>query len=285
MHYSENLVIDFLHELYEDGHSYSSINTARSALSAWFVCSNGETIGSSPLIKRFMKGVFECQAPKPKYIKTWDVNIVLNFLREIFPYDQFGLYELTHKLACLVALVTAQRAQTLSVLSTKDLVLEEDKCIIMLNDHIKTSTAKNKIDKIEIPKYSDVKLCPVVLLEEYLRRTELLRLNESTLFISYNKPHKSVTASTIGRWIKDTLYEAGIDTEYFGAHSTRSAATSAADRNGVNIQHIMKTAGWRNAGTFTTFYKKPVQGYGFNEKELGILTNISSEYSKVSVHT
>ena len=43
----------------------------------------------------------------------------------------------------------------------------------------------------------------------------------------------------------------------FKAHSTRAVATSAV-KNDVDINTIMKTAGWARARTFATYYNKPI---------------------------
>ena len=52
---------------------------------------------------------------------------------------------------------------------------------------------------------------------------------------------------------------AGIDANQFGAHSTRSASTSAAKRSGLDITTIIRAAGWSNASTFARFYSKPIE--------------------------
>ena len=79
---SLNSVLDFLNELYKKGLSYYSINTASSAISALAsVLGIHDSLGSSPLIKRFLKGVFECRPPTPKYEKFWDVSKVLDLLK------------------------------------------------------------------------------------------------------------------------------------------------------------------------------------------------------------
>ncbi|KXJ23929.1 hypothetical protein AC249_AIPGENE206 [Exaiptasia diaphana] len=46
--------------------------------------------------------------------------------------------------------------------------------------------------------------------------------------------------ASMGRWLKDVLKEAGVDTCVFKAHSTRSASTSSARRSGVSVQDIFK---------------------------------------------
>ena len=50
-------VLYFLVSLHEKRLSYTTINTARSAISAITVLVNNMTIGTHPLISRFMKGV------------------------------------------------------------------------------------------------------------------------------------------------------------------------------------------------------------------------------------
>ena len=49
-------VLEFLSELFEKNIGYSAINTARSALSAMGIVCDGFSIGSHPLVVRFMKG-------------------------------------------------------------------------------------------------------------------------------------------------------------------------------------------------------------------------------------
>ena len=38
-------------------------------------------LGTHPLVRRFMKGVFILRPALPRYNVTWDVNIVLNYLK------------------------------------------------------------------------------------------------------------------------------------------------------------------------------------------------------------
>jgi hypothetical protein len=50
--------MDFLQELYEKGLGYSCINTARSAPSSIIVLEGDITVGTHPLVQRFIKRVF-----------------------------------------------------------------------------------------------------------------------------------------------------------------------------------------------------------------------------------
>lgn len=97
----------------------------------------------------------------------------------------------------------------------------------------------------------------------YIRRTAPLRSkgNDSLLFIGSNKPHNPVSSSTVGRWIKDQLKEAGIDTAVFSAHSVRGASASKAMAQGVPIQRILDQGHWSRELTFAKYYVRITPSY------------------------
>lgn len=68
--------LQFLLGLFNQVLSYSTLNTARSALSAIVTMDGVGSFGSNPIVTRFMKGVFESRRPKPKYDKIWDVSVL-----------------------------------------------------------------------------------------------------------------------------------------------------------------------------------------------------------------
>jgi hypothetical protein len=55
---TEVVLIEFLTMLYKSGVGYSSINTARSALSSYLTLGKSVSVGQLPLVKRFLKGVY-----------------------------------------------------------------------------------------------------------------------------------------------------------------------------------------------------------------------------------
>uniref|UniRef100_A0A1X7VC53 Uncharacterized protein n=1 Tax=Amphimedon queenslandica TaxID=400682 RepID=A0A1X7VC53_AMPQE len=101
-------------------------------------------------------------------------------------------------------------------------------------------------------------LCPVNNLDTYLDKTKQMMGNENRLFISFIKPHKAVTSSSIARWLRTTLEEAGIDSTIFRAHSTRGASASAEARGGVTLEEILKAANWNSESVFQRFCHKEV---------------------------
>ena len=115
------------------------------------------------------------------------------------------------------------------------------------------------------------KLCPVSCLQEYLRRTQIHRPKDSDsqpLFLSMQKPFTPVSSTSIGRWLKDVLQEAGVDTNIFKPHSTRSASTSTAKRCGVSIQDILNAADWSRETTFNRFYYRQTHSSSFGRAVL-----------------
>ncbi len=245
--------------LFTEGLSYSTINTARSALSTIVCMPAGQVFGSHHIVVRFMKGVFELRKPKPKYSSIWDVSVVLKYLGTFVPNSELTLKQLTFKVVMLMLLVSGQRGQTIHSLSLDGMTLTETSCKFQVLEHLKTSKPGSAPTIIEIKAYTpDEKVCPMLALQEYLQRTESLRGEHKQLFISYIKPYLPVSRDTLSRWVKTVLDDAGIDTSIYSAHSTRAAATSKAYSNAVPLDTLMKAAGWSSDGTFQKFYNKPV---------------------------
>ena len=111
------LILDILNDLYTKGYSYSSLNTARSVISALYSTdkTDGQNTGKHPLICRVLKGVFNEIPPPPKFQEVWPAEQVLAYLKQLKPLHALKFKELTLELVMLIALVT-ERCQTLSFL-------------------------------------------------------------------------------------------------------------------------------------------------------------------------
>jgi hypothetical protein len=245
--------------LFKSGLSYESINAARSALSALGIVFDGFIIGKHPLVIRFCKGVFNMRPPKARYKETWDVSKSIEYLKSLSPVQDLSLKFLTFKLAMLIALTQASRAQSLQLLTIENLRKGSDFYVLQYKGSLKQSKPGRRVPYVMLKSYPDTRLCVVNTLTEYISRTELLRNNEQSLFISYLKPHAAVTSSTISRWLKTVMSLSGIDISIFKAHSVRSASTSKARACHIPIHEILSVAGWKNADTFAQFYHKDVQ--------------------------
>lgn len=250
-------VLDFFMLLFNEGFQYGTINTTKAALALIL----DPNIMSNPSIKRFMTGVSKLRSPLPRYNCTWDPAPVLDYLNNWHPNESLSFEKLSKKLTTILALVTAHRVQTLSLIRLSNIHKFDQKFIINISDKIKTSSINRQQPSLILPYFNErPSICPARILECYLKISASKRSSDCEfLLISFKKPYKSVTSQTLSRWIKATLSESGVDTSIFKSHSTRHAATSAANRLGVNIDLIKKTAGWSgNSQTFARFYNREV---------------------------
>lgn len=218
----------------------------------------GVKISQFSLIPRMLKGCFNNNPPRVRYSYMWDVNLVLNFLSSLYPLEDLCLKDLTLKLTALVALTTAARAQTLSALDLQyaSFLDKEKVFIFQIQDLIKTSRPGVSQPAVVLKKFSKPELCVVKTLIAYIKRTKTVR-KTSKLFISFVTFH-SVTTSTLARWLKTVLCSAGINIDYFKAHSFRGATASTAFNSGCSVKHIMSTANWSSAKTFFKFYHRNI---------------------------
>lgn len=250
-------LLDFLSDCLKSGSSYGTLNNHRSAIS--LISVNG--IGQDPRVKRFLKGAFKLKPTFPRYSVTWNPNIVLEHLAKQYPNDSLSLEKITRKCVVLLALATGQRTQTLSLIKLPNISTYDERIIIAITDLIKTSGAGRAQPVLDLPFfYNNPSICPAATVMSYLSITTPIRpRSETRLLLTIKKPHKAASSQTIGRWIKLTLEESGVDTSVYRAHSTRHAATSAAFRSGINVDTIRRCAGWSgHSRVFADFYNRPV---------------------------
>lgn len=253
-------IIRFLTKQFDEGANYGTLNSYRSALALLL----SPDLGKNPWIKRFFKGVFNLRPTRPKYNSTWDPNVVLQHLAAL-DNKTISLGNLSKKVVTLLALVTAQRVQTLSLIDISNIEQKTGGWYIKIPYRIKTSRPNTMQPLLHIPYFPEKpEICVATALQVYVNRTKSLRNPElKKLIITYKKPIHEASTQTLSRWIKDTLKDSGVDTTIFSAHSARHAATSAAQRNGISVNVIMDTAGWSdNSKMFARVYNRPLISEG-----------------------
>ena len=265
---SLNVILEFLAELLHKGYKYRTIGVYRSTISNFHQPIDGIVIGKHPLMSKFMKWVYSMCPPEPKYFVTWDVNQVLSFLKTWAPAEKLALKQLTLKLETLAALTSAARSSSVHKMDLRFRQFKSNGVLFKIPELTKCSGPKRPLKELFLVSFPpDRRLCFVKYLKRYEKVTERLRnnsnYNSSRLFLSYIKPHRPVSSSTIARWVKSVLTLSGINTDSFSAHSTRAAASSAAARAGVALKDIMNAADWTNESTFKKFYHKPVFSASF----------------------
>ena len=260
---SLNQVLIFLSHFFEKGHAFKTIVGYVTVIKKHIIFNNRDQMA----IKQFLKGVFNLRPPIKKFMATWDVTIVLNYLSQM-KTDTF--FKMSKKLATIYMILAGTRVNTLFNLKITNLYLTDEECAFTFDKVLKHTRPNFNTDPIVYRAYPyDKSLCPVQNTKDYLT----YRLNISSdlgLFTTSTKPHNAASDATIARWVKETLSEAGINTGKFGAHSCRSAATSAADFAGIEMSTIAKAAGWSGTSTFYNHYKKDVmffrkeQNFGYS---------------------
>lgn len=257
-------ITNFLSQSAKSGLSYNSLSISRAALGAYLpvINQNAGAMLDSPLILRFMKGVFKHKPPTPKYASIWDIDIVLNMLDAWGKAEDLQIKQLTLRLTMLLALASPKRCSELSHLTMENCQHTDSSYRFII-----PKTKNRGFGKAHEASYESFteneNICPVSNLKVYLERTNKLRASQRVL-LSFKKPYKPVTSTTVARWLKETIKMAGI--EGFSAHSTRAASTSAAAYKGLSAAIIMQAANWRPSGsTFQKFYWKDIQAPSYQD--------------------
>lgn len=252
---SLEIIISFLTEQYNIGASFSTLNSEHAALSLVFSIEGKDKV----FLKRFLKGIYKQKPPRAKYHATWDPICVLNYLEKIFLLEETSMKDLTQKMVTLLALITGHRIQTLSKIKISNITRYDDRMEIQVSDFIKTSGRQHFQPLLVLPYFTNnPKLCVASVITAYIERTKNIRPKEMDyLILTHKSPIHPATTQRIGKWIKTTLADSGVNIAHFSAHSTRHATTSAAYRAGVSIETIRKTAGWTDkSNTFNKFYNR-----------------------------
>ena len=259
-------VMEFCTHLYHQKLSYSSINLARSALSAYVHKIDGMTVGAHPDVCRHLKGVAVSRPGGGRYTHAWDADVVLVLMKSWYPLDKLTYQQLAYKTLMLLALTTAQRLQTLHAFSLDSITWSSDEVVLGVDKLLKHTREGQSLDVFHVFKYEDKRLCPFRTLRVYLDRTAHMRVTKDNkklnkLWLSVagaDHSKKEVTQQTLAHWLKNTMKQAGINSNVFKAHSTRAAATSKAYWAELPTDYILKQARWTNAVTFARFYKRPI---------------------------
>ena len=192
----------------------------------------------------------------------WDVGVVLQYLKQLGGNDTLSLQLLSIKSAMLLALARSSRSVDLSKLDIRARSFTSSGLVFKAQHLSKQSRPSKPLVDFFYPHFpEDPQVCPVVTLQAYEARTLEFRALKSdspktTLLLSWIGKYDPVTCSTIARWLKICLQDAGIYTGIFKAHSIRGAASSKAAWSGVTVSDILQAADWSSETTFQRFYHR-----------------------------
>lgn len=179
--------LNFLSHLYEIGLKWRTIGGYRSMLSMTLPMYDGVPFGEHPLSSRLVKGVFNKRPPIKELFPSWSVKLVLDKLESWSAAKYLDLKDLTFKTIFLLAVCSAKRMDSISLLTIKKGYCEVNEFQARLQPLglEKESRPTHIAPPIVLKAYAENrKLCPVFYLKTYIKRTSYLRQNES-LFISF----------------------------------------------------------------------------------------------------
>ena len=98
-------------------------------------------------------------------------------------------------------------------------------------------------------------ICTSFIMSTILQVSKLFP-KRTSFFVSFRKPHGSVTAKTLSRWLLTVMEAAGIDTSQWKAPATRSAA-SCFRKKTLSCAELLKVADWSSSGNvYQKFYER-----------------------------
>ncbi|CAH2246024.1 Tyrosine recombinase [Pelobates cultripes] len=248
------LALEFLTLKFHSGLSVSSIKTYGSALN--FLIPN---LTQDALYLRLLKGLAVCRPYTPRYTSTWDVDVLLNFLKSL-DNAKIDLRWTAIKLASLLSLALAARGAELTQIHISEPWLSRTPggFHIILKGRQKTSHfSPGPVELDLVQDSSEPGLCLVSLLQSYLQLSAGFRNDISQLFITSRNPFRPAKVNTIRGWILSAMSTAGIDVSVFKSHSIRGASATKAAGKGLPLATILKAARWLSSKTFVRFYWRP----------------------------
>ena len=194
-----------------------------------------------------------------KEIPSWNVDTVLQNIASWGENITMDMEKLTLKLSMLFSLASAARCNELADLKTNLAFRNKDGIRFKLTKHKKQRKSTQYPGYLDIPSYPDnILMCPVSCYDWYLVKTAGYRVfneDDDFVFRALSHPHGKITPSTISRWLRKAISEAGFDlTVADVAHSVRGIAATKAKASGMSIRQIMTAVEWNTNSVFHQHY-------------------------------
>ena len=253
-----NIICQFLNYQFKLNYSYSALNVSRSALS--FFLSHKLDLGSNVHISRLFKYFWKQRPSLPRYLVSWDVGKLINFLKTWHPIQSLTLEQLTLK---VIALTSSDRAQTLEKINIENSTLTEDAIMFPIYSLLKGSKKNRPVTVVKCVKWEDPALNVADYVVGYLNKTLKFRLRAVAkglpkpvnLFLSAFTG-KPLRRATISKYLLKIMSLAGINTTCFKPHSVRGIGPSLMSRKGSSPNSILEQGNWKNLGTFNRYYNR-----------------------------
>lgn len=111
---SLNDIINFLASEFLQGKQYRTLDVYRSVILMTHPIIDSVWVGEHPMVCQLLKGIFNSRPPQPRYSFTWDVSVVVEYIRGLGLNTSLSLKLLTQKLVMLLAVTSAERSSELA---------------------------------------------------------------------------------------------------------------------------------------------------------------------------
>ena len=250
-----SLVLEFLQSLVDLNHSPSSVRAYAAAIQYHYRLHDIREHFQSTIYQRFLRGMAR-KAPLPKQrVAVWHVQNVLSKLEKLPVPDSF--FDAAAEAALLILLATGMRVSDVSCLAANYDQVPEG-WVIPFRDKRKAKVQGRYTSHCVLLLFPDCpRICPILALKRYLALAQVVRKpvesGDMALFVSSKGDRAH--AKTIARWVSQLFQR--LECPYT-AGSCRSASASTAILNGIELDQVLRTAGWSNECTFRRFYSRPV---------------------------
>ena len=152
----------------------------------------------------------------------------------------------------------ASRASEIHALDIRYLSRNKNGVTFTIAELTKTTQPGKRVNHY-LPLKQEGRLCPIVALEEYLKRTSPIRRKDTSKDAAIPVGGKTFpTDIQIKCCSMDEIIDPGSNVgEQISAHFIRGAASIAAVMKGMSISEVLCIADWSSDNVFKMFYFKP----------------------------
>jgi integrase len=245
-------IFDFLTAYSKVAPKFSSVTSASTAIKWYLKKSPKGDMVKDPRWATFLKGMKRlCAGPVPK-CQVWNPRRVLDRIASSpKPTD---LIKAGGETAVLLMLATGSRLSDILKLRAHYEKMDFGVRLFLFTPR-KTDLRKQFVAHIDVAFFPENRrICPARAVLRYLRLAYALRLTHDDRFFISSKG-RPAAQKTVKRWIESQLRLSGV---IAAAGSIRSASTSAAYLSGIDVDAIMKSAGWKREETWRRHYLRPI---------------------------
>lgn len=268
------LVVDFLVSEFRRNNTASALNHAVSALGGILQFTGEKHLLSSPFVLSLRKGANVLVPPGPALESTWDIYLVLKFLKEMGNNAMLSLEDLLFKTTVLLRIDLLARPSDLVKLFREQIKFDNGffSCRLLRPKEWR-SASQNSFRKwsswIVVYEYpQDTDLCTYTVLKLWMESTRFVKrvhvdgkLREPLLCVpTGSNKGRALSAKDISTISKTFMDQAGVLAS-FPAKSMRSAVCSALMDYGVPVKLILQQGRWAStsAGMVKQYYYRKIK--------------------------